>query len=396
MAYPEIMIYGWNFADSAFAEALKAIGIPYSIFSNPISDYHADGEFARELIDLIIKKNSQAVFSYDYFPILSMICEIRHIPYITWIYDCPVYTMQSESLKNEYNYIFCFDRFYAERLKKKGARNCFHFPLAGRSRLRTDIEKAQKLNLQLKERYSCEISFVGSLYNDFKNRLRYFKLNSYSAGYIEGVVQAQLLVYGYNFIKEAISERIAEEIIDRCQLSLGNMYGQEDLQMAADAIGLLVTNRERENVLQCLSDRYTVHVYSNSEFPDSLQKTNILQKGCVDYATEMPYVFYNSCINLNITSRTIESGIPLRVFDILSSGGFCLTNYQPEIAEFFSDGEELVMYTDMADMVQKVDYYLNHEKERNLICQKGYEKIKKEFELEDRVREMLSIVFGKV
>ena len=59
----------------------------------------------------------------------------------------------------------------------------------------------------------------------------------------------------------------------------------------------------------------------------------------------------------------------MRVFDILSCKGFCLTNYQPEIAELFVDGKDLVMYTSMEDLMGKVIYYLNHEEERREIAE---------------------------
>ena len=103
-------------------------------------------------------------------------------------------------------------------------------------------------------------------------------------------------------------------------------------------------------------------------------------------------IFHNSKINLNITSKTITSGIPQRIFDILSCGGFCLTNYQPEIAEYFDDGKELVMYTDMADLLAKVDYYLSHDEERKQIAANGRQKIEEEYCLTKRVKEMLTVI----
>ena len=40
--------------------------------------------------------------------------------------------------------------------------------------------------------------------------------------------------------------------------------------------------------------------------------------------------------------------------DILGAGGFLLSNYQPELAEYFEDGKEVVMYHSRADLVEKV------------------------------------------
>lgn len=42
----------------------------------------------------------------------------------------------------------------------------------------------------------------------------------------------------------------------------------------------------------------------------------------------------------------------------MAAGGFLLSNYQPELAELFRDGEEVVMYTSMDDLKEKAGYYL--------------------------------------
>ena len=270
-----------------------------------------------------------------------------------------------------------------------GVHHCMHFPLAADScRLQNMINTE---NVELKKKYACDISFVGNLYNAKKNRLRRAKLSDYTKGYLEGIIEAQLKIYGYNFIRESLSEDIIKEVIEECQLTLGNMYYQDLSQLAADSVGMEVSARERERVLRCLGERFAVDLYSGSELPADFEKLRIRKRGPADYETEMPYIFHNSKINLNITSKTIESGIPPRVFDILSCGGFCLTNYQPEIAEYFVNGEDLVMYSSMEDLAIKVAYYLEHEDEREQIARNGYEKLKKNHDLSKIVEEMMGM-----
>ena len=54
------------------------------------------------------------------------------------------------------------------------------------------------------------------------------------------------------------------------------------------------------------------------------------------------------------------------------------------------DGEDLVMYSSMEDLVEKVAYYLEHDEEREQIAGNGYEKLKKNHDLRMKVNEMLS------
>lgn len=387
----KLLFYQWDsVCEPGLEKILKKNNVEYCVLNKKVKDYHADSEFSLEFLQVVHGKQINAVFSFDYFPIISILCEINRIPYISWIYDCPMRTLYSYTIVNKMNYIFCFDRNYSFYLQQLGARNCVRYPLAADSE-RMEIVKSTN-SMEKKKKYDCDISFVGNLYNDKKNRLRNAKLTEYTKGYLDGIIEAQLKVYGYNFIRETLSDEIIEEIVEACQLQLGDMYYHDFRQMTADTIGMEVSARERERILRQLGELFEVDFYSGSKLLDDYKKLKIRERGYADYEKDMPYIFCNSKINLNITSKTIESGIPLRVFDILSCGGFCLTNYQPEIAEYFVDGEELVMYTSIEDLVEKVAYYLEHDEEREQIARNGYEKLKREHDLAMVVEGMLNCI----
>lgn len=210
---------------------------------------------------------------------------------------------------------------------------------------------------------------------------------------MDALLYAQKEICGYNLIADALSEEVAEEIVNECALVLSESYITNTVQMAADAVNMKLTAWDREEALLCLAQNFDVTLYTSSELPENLLCcSRLICKGTVGYRTEMPLVFYNSKINLNITSRTIESGVSQRVFDILACGGFCLTNYQPEIATLFEDGKELVMYTDTKDLLQKVEYYLNHEEERLQIAQAGVEKVRNCFSIQSRIAELINSI----
>lgn len=389
--YKKLLFYKWgSVCEPVLEKVIKKKNMDYIVFSGKVKDYHADSEFALNFLNVLHKEKIQVVFSYDYFPIISILCEMNRIPYISWIYDCPMYTLFSHTIKNSINYIYCFDRNYAIRLQQMGASHCVHLPLAGEADLLERI--TENCNKEVKEKYSCDISFVGNLYNEKKNRLRSINLSDHTKGFIEGIIESQLKIYGYNFIKETLMEEIVKEVAEKCQLQLSDLYKQDVEQMVSDTINMEISAREREKVLGLLGKHYELDLYSGSKLPISLQGLKIRERGFADYEKQMPYIFHCSKINLNITSKTIETGIPLRVFDILSSGGFCLTNYQPEIAEYFTDGEDLVMYSSMDDLLMKVEYYLKNEEERKWISQNGYKKVVKDFNLQNVFESMLEPV----
>ncbi len=386
------LIYRWgSLCEPLFCETLRLLEIDYVEFSRPMKNYHFDAEFAQGMIEILHREQITEVFSYDYFPLIAMLCEINRIPYISWIYDCPQYTLQSKTLSSRYNYIFCFDKAYTERLVEMGAKHCEHYPLSADGKM---LQRAKQKNKTNEEEYASDISFIGSLYNEERNRYRCAELTEHTRGWTEGVIEAQRLVYGYNFLKKALSEQdeVVREIKEKCQLQLSEEFRQDDLQMAADILGVEVSARERECVLAQISQWNTVRLYTSSNVPESLNGTNLELRGQADYETELPIIYANSKINLNITSKTIETGIPQRIFDILGCGGFCMTNYQAEIAEFFEEGKEIVIYYNMTDLVEKVDYYLAHEEERCQIARKGRKKVEQYFNMKYRVNGMLEMV----
>lgn len=365
-----ILVYRWNEdGKSALTESLLSMGHHCVEFCEKFEDYHMDAAFVMKVINCIQAENIQMVLSWNYLPLLASVCEMRKLPYVSWICNCPQQALFSKTLLYHCNYLFCFDRIYANRLAGLGCENVYHFPLA------VDVaawEERICMTEKNAAKYTADISFVGSLHDENGKWLETEGIPEYVKGYIKGIEEAQIRVYGYNFVREMIEEEAARDILDRTGLSLGDMYFDNPVRLVADLVNEDITEKERKRVIEELSKKHALYL--------------------PDYQSDMSLTFRHSKINLHVTSKAVESGIPQCVMDILACGGFCLTNYQPETAEFFEDGVELVMYTDMADLMQKVDYYLQHEEEREAIAKAGHEKIKAQFSLWDRLSDMLHIM----
>ena len=114
-----------------------------------------------------------------------------------------------------------------------------------------------------------------------------------------------------------------------------------------------------------------------------------MNSGPVDYEKEMPIVFKNSRINLNMTLRSIHTGIPLRAMDIMGCGGFLLTNYQEDFLEHFEPGVDYVYYSSCEELLELAEYYMNHEEERLEIARNGYHRVKTGHTYRNRVEYLL-------
>jgi spore maturation protein CgeB len=65
----------------------------------------------------------------------------------------------------------------------------------------------------------------------------------------------------------------------------------------------------------------------------------------------------------------------------MACGGFVISNWQPEIAECFEEGKEIVTFRSLEECMEKIAYYLEHEEERKQIAAAGFRKVKERFAL---------------
>lgn len=328
------------------------------------------------------------VFSINFYPAISEICEKMDTLYVCWSVDCPVIELFFNAIKNKHNRIFLFDKTQYMRFAHYNTECIFYLPLA------TNVERQDAVIASInefdKKKYSADISFVGSLYTE-KNKLCDMKLNEYIKGYIDGLIRAQLPVYGYNFIEEVLSDDIVEAIKgEKIVTNNSNLVEPVDKYYVAHSlIGMQLAETERIQTLNMLAQDFCVDLYTQSR-TEKLTGVNV--KGPAKSLSEMPKIFNLSKINLNMTMRPIQTGLPLRIFDIMGCGGFLMTNYQSEIPELFDIGIDLEVYESADELREKCDFYLTHEEERKQIARNGYLKVKQYHDCKQRLKTMLSYI----
>jgi hypothetical protein len=68
----------------------------------------------------------------------------------------------------------------------------------------------------------------------------------------------------------------------------------------------------------------------------------------------------------------------LREFEAPMSGALYLTEHQPELAEYFEPGTEILTYADRDDLLEKVRYFLGHPEQAERIRRAGLERARRE------------------
>lgn len=379
-----------SFGVEDITEAFVTLGHTVTDYLYEPKNYRIDPKYKSELKKYIRTHNTDLVFTSNYFPVISDACNETGIPYISWCYDSPLVLVYSKTIFNPCNRIFIFDTQMVYDLYSLGVKNVFYMPMA------VNAKRLAKMSAtpEQKKIVEADVSFVGSMYTE-KHTLydRIEGLDEYTRGYIEGVMASQMLVYGCNFVEETLSPSIMENLQKAMPLDT-NIGGLETpgYTYANYFLCRKITQTERTEILDGISRRFkdiTIKLYTPKETPFL---KNIQNMGTVHYMYEMPLVFQNSKINLNITLRSIKNGIPLRAIDIMGAGGFLLTNCQNDFERHFTDGEDFTSYSCREDLYNKIQYYLKHDDERKDIARNGCKRVREEHTYEKRIKEMLETI----
>ena len=382
-----ILMYKWrayNYLD--VYETFCNMEYEVDVIEQHLPSYDEDADFSKRLANILSGTSYDFMFTINYFGVISDVCEQFAVPYVSWSCDSPLISMYHESVFNQCNYIFLFDKSSYLYFKSIGIKHIWHLPLAvdtGRIDYVLESAKDQKL-------YQNEISFVGSLYERNTYDRLIPTLPPYLQGYFDCALEAQMNVSGGNLLERLLTDEICDQLhqyykLEKTERSFSNLK----LIFATTVLGFKAAKEQRTRSLLMLAKKHSTSIYTNSNTHDLLR---VNYRGSVDYFSEMPKVFHESKINLNFTIPNIQSGIPLRVWDILGAGGFLLTNYQPELELYFDIGKDLVIFEDIQELEQKASYYLEHDEERRQIAENGYHKVKKCHSYQQRIQEMMSLM----
>ena len=349
---------------------------------------YANQQREQELIERISNNKYDFVYSWNYMPVVAIACNVCKVPYAAWVYDSPLMPLWHCTVVSPYNYIFIFDKADYIELKKKGIKTVYYLPLAAN----VDRYDSYQIDDEMEEAYKVPISFIGSTYTE--NRFNGYRglnwLDNYEKGYVDGLMMAQKKIYGDLLLENMLMPELIEKLktiyggnmYQDCNFSFEKYFGQVILPR-------YITATERQEVLILLSERYPCHFYTHKKTP-SLPHT--INRGTAANRMEACIIFRCSKINLNITLRSIRTGIPLRAFEIMGSGGFLMTNYQEDFLEYFDPGVDFDCYYSYDDLLKKVEYYLTHEEERRQIAENGYRKVKQYHTYRNRFDEMLKVM----
>ena len=365
--------------------ALDKMGYEVACYPKSAEEVESSEEEQQALEIFLKKQRVTFVLSNLFGESVAGMTNRIDMKYAVWCMDSPAFQAWTPAAALDNCYVFYFDYREYELKKQSGLKNVYHLPLAA------DIIWSDQLAVTDEEirKYRCDMSFIGSLYtqNLYDKTIEQFPADMQES-FTELIENSAFVWDGQDRL------HMPQELVRAARKLCPGMFDEphmpDEYFLRKYFMGRKLTHVERTLMVELLAGRYDINLYTRD--------TEIVPEGVrrfpeIDGSDGALKVFRASRINLNITLRSIASGVPLRVFDVMGMGGFMLSNWQEEIPDLFDEGEEIVTYKSPEELIDKADYYLKHEDERAKIAVNGYRKVKAQHTYEHRLEKIISILY---
>ncbi len=366
----KILYVQGKFFAKAIIEALCRLGHEVETYPQIETNVFVRDEVVEAMVSYIHERRITHVFSIHLLPNLAVAAKTTNVKYLSMIWDAPYYQAFTSFGHMENCYFSVFDKEDYGRFLKAGIPHVLYQPLS------IDWKAAWQWYGR-KADYREDISFVGNLYDDslYDDYMQNIpeELNEY---FIDIFEKAAFYWDDINRIPKKENRDILQCLREKCpDFILINPFEIEDVKyFESYYLARKLTNIERICLLNLLAEKYKVSLYTSStKDVAKLKAVHVMPP--VDAIRKAPEIFHTSKINLNITLRSIERGTPQRVMDIMEAGGFVLSSFSSETAELFVEDKEIVMFRTLEELLDKAEYYLSHDKERESIARAGYKKV---------------------
>ncbi len=233
--------------------------------------------------------------------------------------------------------------------------------------------------------WKCPVSYVGQV-RDLDAVWAGLKIGRVIRDVLEQLVVSMRLHRG-----------LRPEALGRQAPELAELRRQYDLvSFIRSYYALLVweaNSRQRAETLLPLAD-LGLKIYGNDGWNRRIEGTPL--QPCFAGRTvahhDLPRLFRNSQINVNMHHLQSSTSLNLRVFDVPASGGFLLTDYMPGLEQMFEIGKEVEVYRTPDELREKVEYYLAHPEACREIALRGRERVLRDHTFANRWQTIRAIL----
>ncbi len=153
---------------------------------------------------------------------------------------------------------------------------------------------------------------------------------------------------------------------------------------------------ERQKVLDELSD-FDIKIWGRWQAESDKLKGRYMARDI--YGPDTTKIYNASKIVIDIHGRFGSPdgifNVTPRVFEVPASGTLLMTNDIPQVHSLYKTPDEMVVYSDVAGLRERITYFLAHEPERRSIAERGYKRAHRDHTYARRLTRLIEIVRRK-
>jgi len=300
--------------------------------------YFTDSHIYPDTIDII--KNLGV-------PTLNFSCNNTHQFYLT------------KEIATKFDYNLHSEKNAGEKFKQIGA-NAIWFQMAANPKYYHPIDLI----------FKYDVSFLGSSYG---------KRPDYIFNLLENKIDVHC--FGPNWLINKPHEKI--KIIYKEYIRFKDLLN-----------ALLSISKQRRYLLSSKIKYYDLQCFLRNKYSENMHYP--LHDDCI------VKLFNESKINLgflevfsnnNDTHLTTNQHLHLREFEIPMSGGLYITNHSDELAEHYEPDKEVLIFRNSYELIDKINFYLNHPKEADNIRKAGLKRALASHTYHKRFQDLFKILF---
>jgi spore maturation protein CgeB len=198
-----------------------------------------------------------------------------------------------------------------------------------------------------------------------------------------------------HFVKIFRKMGITSEYLPWCvEGSIPKQIGKKERVYDVVYVGGLTPHHSHGNkILEDLARKIKVDFWGYGE--KTLLPTSPIRKNFHGQAwgKEMYEIFAQSKIVINRHINVAgDYANNMRMFEATAMGALLITDAKKNMDEFFKVGKEVVTYQNSKDLIEKVKYYLKHDKEREKIAKAGQKRTLKDHTYDVRMKKLDKIL----
>ncbi len=222
------------------------------------------------------------------------------------------------------------------------------------------------------------ISTSGDLDKDFE------PVKRYEALFMDGTI-----IHSVNYLKNYYKEGV-KNIYPTLGINVG-IFKPMNLKKIYDVVFVGNATEKRAKIMGFLiKNGVNLKIFGGrwENYPE-------FRKFCLGYVSpvEMARVINQTKVNIGLSKDKYNNSVfNWRVFEIASCKSFSLVDYFEGYLKFFKNNKEIVMFKNNKEFLEKIEYYLKHEKEREKIAEDSYKATIKKC----NILEEFKILFKKI